>query len=105
VTNLLSNAVKFGAGKPIALEVEDRGETARLVVIDHGIGIDPEALPRIFEKFERATAAHSYGGLGLGLYLARHMVEALGGAISADSAPGRETRFIVDLPKEGPRPS
>jgi signal transduction histidine kinase len=98
VTNLLANAVKFGASEPIDVSVHQAPGLARLEVVDHGIGIQPEALPRIFEKFERATAANAYGGLGLGLYLARNIVEAMGGTLRAESAPGRETRFTVELP-------
>ncbi|APR80184.1 Signal transduction histidine kinase CheA [Minicystis rosea] len=100
VTNLLANAIKFGAGKPIEILIDQAEGLARLDVIDHGIGIEPEALSHIFEKFGRATAAHSYGGLGLGLYIARHIVEAMGGTLRAMSTPGRETRFSVELPTE-----
>jgi signal transduction histidine kinase len=99
VANLISNAVKFGAGKPIEVAIEKRVDTARLVVVDHGIGIDERALPRIFEKFERAESTrYSYGGLGLGLYIVRNIVEALGGSIQAQSTPNVETRFTVELP-------
>ena len=71
---------------------------------DHGIGIDAQALPQIFEKFERAVSARSYGGLGLGLYLARNLVEALGGTMRAESVPGLETTFTVELLLQGPPP-
>ncbi len=103
ITNLLSNAMKFGAGKPIEVTVGEVQGVASLVVTDHGPGIDVEALQLIFEKFERAPAAHPYGGLGLGLYITRSIVVALGGSIRAESRPGKETRFILQLPIEGPQ--
>src|SRR6266849_955407 len=68
VANLLSNAAKFGQGKPVMIAVEKTADTARLVVEDHGIGIPPEHLSKIFERFERAVSSREYGGLGLGLY-------------------------------------
>jgi signal transduction histidine kinase len=100
VTNLLANAMKFGAGKPIEVAIDEAAGRARLVMTDHGIGIDAESLQRIFGRFERTEAAHSYGGLGLGLYIARNIVEAHGGTIRAESRLGEETRFIVELPCE-----
>jgi signal transduction histidine kinase len=101
VRNLLDNAIKFGAGEPIEVTVNEVSGTARLVVVDHGIGIDPEKLPWIFEKFGRAVSMRSYGGLGIGLYIARNIVQALDGRISAESAPHVETKFTVELPTGG----
>jgi predicted ATPase/signal transduction histidine kinase/tRNA A-37 threonylcarbamoyl transferase component Bud32 len=98
ISSLLSNAIKFGAGKPIEVSVQEVAGLARLVVVDHGIGIDKKALPHIFEKFERAVSPRSYGGLGLGLYVARNIVNALGGTVRAESTRNVETRFVVDLP-------
>ena len=98
VTNLVTNAAKFGAGKPIEIRVEQVGDTARLTVTDHGIGIDPERRPYVFERFERAVPSSNYGGLGLGLYLARSIVLAHGGTITADSEPGAGSTFTVLLP-------
>ena len=104
VTNLLSNALKFGAGRPIEIAVEEvpRG-TAHLVVADHGIGIPPSRLPYIFEKFERAVSAREYGGLGLGLFIVRSIVDALEGTVRAESTLGLGSSFTVTLPCEGPR--
>ena len=99
VTNLLSNALKFGAGKPIRVSVEPLPERARLTVADEGIGIEPDRLHRIFERFERAVSATHYGGLGLGLYIAREIVVAHGGSITVDSTPGMGAVFIVELPR------
>jgi signal transduction histidine kinase len=102
VSSLLSNALKYGAGSPVHVLVE-RGPTgARLTVRDEGIGISPEHLPRIFARFERAVSAEHFGGLGLGLYLTRHLVEALGGTIRASSEPGKGSTFEVELPLASP---
>jgi predicted ATPase/signal transduction histidine kinase len=100
VTNIVSNALKFGAGKPIDLRVEAVDGTARLVVADRGIGIPSDRLPHIFERFERAVSARQYGGLGLGLYIARAIIEALGGSIEARSGgPQEGATFTVQLPR------
>ena len=87
MTNLLSNAIKFGLGKPIAISVTAHDGRASLVVKDHGIGIPPEMHERIFRPFERAVAVRHYGGLGLGLFIARTVVDGLGGRISVESSP------------------
>ncbi|QSQ27083.1 PAS domain S-box protein [Pyxidicoccus parkwayensis] len=101
VTNLLANAVKYGPGHPVTLRVEALDGRARLTVSDRGIGIAPEDLQRIWGKFERAVSERHYGGLGLGLYISRQIVEALGGTVKAESAPGQGATFIVELPLEG----
>ena len=75
---------------------------ARLVVRDEGIGIAPEALERIFGKFERAVPDRHSAGLGLGLYITRGIVEALGGTIRVESRPGQGSTFTVELPRSGP---
>ena len=99
VTNLLSNALKYGAGHPVVLSVDARGTVARLTVKDHGIGIAPEDLARIFERFERAVSDRHYGGLGLGLYITRQIVEAFGGTVLAQSEPGQGATFTLELPR------
>jgi signal transduction histidine kinase len=99
VRKLLGNAVKFCAGAPVEVEVDEVAGTARLVVVDHGIGIEAEALPHIFERFERGVSPGFYGGLGIGLYIVQHIVQALGGTVRAESTPRVETRFTVELPK------
>ncbi|WP_246357101.1 PAS domain-containing protein [Pyxidicoccus fallax] len=98
VRGLLSNAIKYGPGRPVVLQVERRGERARLTVSDEGIGIAPEDLTRIFEKFGRAVSARNYGGLGLGLFISRRIVEAHQGTIRARSQPGQGATFTVELP-------
>jgi signal transduction histidine kinase len=96
--NLLSNALKYGAGKPIHVQVRADGARAWLVVRDEGIGIAPEALGRIFEKFERAVSERNYGGLGLGLHVARTLAESMDGALRVESAPGEGATFTLELP-------
>jgi PAS domain S-box-containing protein len=98
VTNLLSNAIRFGAGKPVSVSLRKRGDWAILRVSDHGIGIALDDQARIFDRFERAVSVRNFGGLGLGLWIARQIVEASGGAIQVESAPGRGTTFNVELP-------
>ncbi|NUP07515.1 MAG: AAA family ATPase [Polyangiaceae bacterium] len=97
VTNLLSNAIKFGEGKPIDVSVRSVEHRALLRVHDEGIGIPPDRIPHIFERFERAVSAQRYGGLGLGLFIVKSIVDALGGAIAVDSRPGAGSTFIVEL--------
>ena len=99
VTNLLTNAFKFAGGKPIEVTVEERGSIGRLVVVDHGIGIAPEDQERIFHRYEQATSSRRAGGLGLGLYIARQIIEAHGGTIRVESQPGKGSTFTIDLPK------
>jgi signal transduction histidine kinase len=98
ISSLLENAIKYGAGKPIELRVKARAGTACLSIRDHGIGIDPNSSARIFERFERAVSARHYGGLGLGLFLTRELVNAHGGRISVHSEPSAGSTFTVLLP-------
>jgi signal transduction histidine kinase len=98
VTNLVTNAAKFGGGEPIEIRIERRGAAARLTVTDHGIGIDPARRPYVFDRFERAVPSSRYGGLGLGLYIARSIVVAHGGTITVDSELGAGSTFTVTLP-------
>jgi PAS domain S-box-containing protein len=100
VTNLLGNALKYGAGKPIEIHVGGSQDQAQLSVRDHGIGIEPGSIARIFDRFERAVSSRSYGGLGLGLYITRQIVEAHGGTIRVSSEIGSGSHFVVELPTE-----
>ena len=102
LTNLLSNAFKFGQGKPITLTVGGDGERAVLGVQDEGLGIALADQQRVFGRFERAVPTHRFGGLGLGLYIAREIVEAHGGEISLASIPGAGTTFTITLPRVPP---
>lgn len=97
VTNLLSNAVKYGCGRPIEVSVRTSGATARLEVRDYGIGIAPSDQARIFERFERAVP-EQYGGMGVGLWIVKETVEALGGTVAVKSDVGAGATFCVELP-------
>jgi signal transduction histidine kinase len=102
VTNLLSNALKYGRGGPVRVSAALDGSRARVEVEDHGIGIAPGDQERIFGRFERAVSARQYSGLGLGLWIARRIVEAHGGRIRVRSAPGQGSTFTVELPPGTP---
>jgi len=108
---LLDNAIKFTpAGGRVEVRAAADGDRARLEVADTGVGIDPQDLPRIFDRFYRADRARRRdedGGAGLGLAIAKAIVEAHGGRIWAESQLGRGATFVVVLPRgrEGaPRP-
>lgn len=99
LVNLLSNAIKYGAGAPIEVALDTDADKARLTVSDHGIGIAAKDMGRIFNRFERATSIRHYGGLGLGLYITRQIVEAHGGQIHVASAPHQGTTFTIEVPR------
>jgi signal transduction histidine kinase len=99
VTSLLSNAIKFGAGAPIDIDAVDDDDTARITVRDRGIGIAPADQARVLELFERAVPARHYGGLGVGLFITRVLVEAMGGRVLVSSALGEGSTFTVEIPK------
>ncbi|WP_343073436.1 sensor histidine kinase [Pyxidicoccus fallax] len=100
LVNLMSNAAKYGAGRPVEVSLVGDGHTAVLAVKDHGIGISEDGMARLFGKFERAVSERHYGGLGLGLYITRQIVEAMGGTITVRSAQGQGSTFILRLPTQ-----
>jgi signal transduction histidine kinase len=97
VWNLLSNAVKFTeSGGRVCVKVSQVGSAVEISVSDTGQGISPEFLPYVFERFRQAdsTTTRQHGGLGLGLAIARHLVEIHGGSIKAESkGQGRGATF------------
>jgi signal transduction histidine kinase len=100
--NLIGNAAKYGAGKPIEVRLRGGDDRVLLQVRDHGIGIDPADHKRVFERFERAVSRKQFGGLGLGLWISRKIVEAHGGSISLISERGVGSTFSVELPRSAP---
>jgi signal transduction histidine kinase/HPt (histidine-containing phosphotransfer) domain-containing protein/ActR/RegA family two-component response regulator len=107
VTNLLGNAIKFTASGTITLSIHALGSREKdartwlqVRVRDSGIGIAPEVLPRLFQRFSQADAStsRSYGGSGLGLVICRNLVELMGGSIQAESTLGSGSTFWFELP-------
>jgi signal transduction histidine kinase len=98
VTNLLTNALKYGRSGPVDVRIGRSPDGATLSVRDYGIGIEPADQRRIFERFERGASVQQYGGLGLGLWITREIVEAHRGRITVSSTPGEGATFTVTLP-------
>jgi signal transduction histidine kinase len=99
--NLVDNAVRFTPeGGRVTVSARRRNGSVEVAVSDTGAGIPPEHLPRLFERFYRADPARARGdgGTGIGLAIARSVVEAHGGQIRAESEPGRGSTFTFDLP-------
>jgi PAS domain S-box-containing protein len=101
LTNLLTNALKYSPEvKPVFVRLEKGPDEATVSVVDEGAGIAPEEMPRLFQRFTRGRAGPKadVSGLGLGLYIARLMVEAHGGRIGVESEPGKGSTFSFSLP-------
>jgi two-component system phosphate regulon sensor histidine kinase PhoR len=99
IVNLLHNAIKFTPeGGNICLSAKSQNEMVVFAVQDNGVGIAADDLPRIFERFYKTDRARSGGGTGLGLAIARHLVEAHGGVIWADSIEGQGSTFYFSIP-------
>jgi heavy metal sensor kinase len=99
LTNLVDNAVKFSEpGDSVTLHTDLADDQARIVVADTGVGVASEHLPHIFDRFYQADPARSSAGSGLGLSICRWIVEAHGGQLDVQSAPGSGSTFTVVLP-------
>jgi signal transduction histidine kinase len=107
IVNLVDNAIKYTpAGGLVGVKVCATNGRAVLEVNDNGVGIPPEAAPHIFERFYRVDKARSrqMGGAGLGLSIIKAIVTAHGGQVKVESAEGRGSRFLVELPIAGKTP-
>jgi PAS domain S-box-containing protein len=101
VSNLLTNALRYGNKRLVQVFIESSETISKIIVKDHGIGIDPESQKRIFNRFERAVDKNEVSGLGLGLFISQQIVSAHGGRIWVESALNQGSRFIVELPRFG----
>ena len=101
VINLISNAVKFTPTGSVTVAAKARNGEITVSVTDSGIGIAPEHLPRIFERFYRVdrSRSRSFGGTGLGLSIVKHIATSHGGDVEVNSVEGRGTRFSLLLPR------
>jgi signal transduction histidine kinase len=99
VVNLVANALRFTpAGGTVAVRLVDAGAETEIRVEDTGLGIPPDQLPTVFDRFRQAHRGR--GGTGLGLAIVRTMVDAHGGRVSVASEEGKGTRFVVSLPRQ-----
>jgi signal transduction histidine kinase len=103
ITNFLSNAIKYGAGKPIQIRISATETVATIEIEDHGIGISADDQQRLFERFARVVSPEHYGGFGLGLWIVKLLVEAMGGKVSVRSTVGAGSVFSAELPRQGDR--
>ena len=101
VTNVIDNALKYGGGGPVEVWLEGDEGLARVGVRDRGIGISRDQLGRIFDPFMRAASEREFGGLGMGLFIVKQLVEAHGGQVRVDSHPGQGTTLILEVPRDG----
>lgn len=98
VVNLLTNALRYGGGGTVEVSVQTEGCSARIAVRDHGKGIAPDFLERIFEPYERGAKSGEPKGLGLGLYISRQLALSHGGQLTVESTPGEGATFSLILP-------
>lgn len=106
ISILLDNAIKYTpAGGEVKVEVRESDGWAEVAVSDTGVGISEDQLPQIFERFYRVDEARTRGGAGLGLAIARQIIEAHGGSIDAQSEPNKGSTFILQIPQPPQRSS
>jgi signal transduction histidine kinase len=103
VRNLIANAIKFTPeGGQIEVKLRNRNNGVLISVADTGVGIEPDFIPFVFERFRQADSSHTrkHGGLGLGLSIVRHLVELHGGVVGVESyGEGKGTTFYIELPR------
>jgi PAS domain S-box-containing protein len=104
ITNLLTNAFKYGAGSPVEVSVQATDGIAQLRVRDRGPGVAPDATERIFERFERVATGHHQKSLGVGLYIARQVIDAHAGVVRVESTSEAGSTFVVELPRAADEP-
>jgi signal transduction histidine kinase len=98
VVNLLTNALRYGGAGTVEVSVHEEGCNARIDVRDHGKGIAPDFIDRIFEPYERGAKSGEPKGLGLGLYISRQLATSHGGHLTVQSTPGQGATFSLTLP-------
>jgi signal transduction histidine kinase len=98
IVNLLTNALRYGGGGTVEISVHEVGCNVRIDVRDHGKGIAPDYIDRIFEPYERGAKAGEPKGLGLGLYISRQLATSHGGELTVQSTPGQGATFSLLLP-------
>jgi signal transduction histidine kinase len=106
MVNLLGNAIKFSKdGGKITVKAEAKDSNVLVQVTDFGIGIPDEAMDQLFERFYQGDGSitRTYGGSGLGLYIAKQIIEAHGGSIWAESKPGKGTTLFFIIPRASKR--
>jgi PAS domain S-box-containing protein len=101
--NVLGNAFKFGTGAPVEIELDGDHALATARIRDHGVGVAPNQEELIFQRFGRAPHTRGYGGLGLGLWIARQFLEAMGGTICLKSTDGPGATFEISLRRQSAR--
>ena len=98
--NLLSNAIKFGRGHPIEVDLSlGAPDHIEVAVTDHGEGIEPDDLPRIFDEFVQLSNSQQLGGTGLGLPISKRLATLLGGELRVTSERGKGSTFRLELPE------
>ena len=100
LVNLVGNAIKYTPpGGRVGVHTHDLGDDVEVTIEDTGVGIAPDALPRVFDRYWQASGTR--GGSGLGLAIVKSIVEAHGGSVHAESTPGTGSRFTIRLPRRG----
>jgi two-component system OmpR family sensor kinase len=98
--NVVGNAFKYGAGAPVEVELDADEAFVTARIRDHGVGVAPDQEELIFQRFGRAPQTRGFGGLGLGLWIARQFLEAMGGTIRLKPTAGPGATFEIALPRE-----